>query len=115
MTSLDDHALRDVGICTPAHDPVVRQAAIAVEYGARAIVCSPHEVGRVRSEVGAGLVLITPGVRPGGATPDDQKRVMSPVQALTAGADLLVIGRPITRAPNINAAALAIAREIDPS
>jgi orotidine-5'-phosphate decarboxylase len=112
LTSLDDQALREVGICTPAQDTVVRQAASAVEAGARAIVCSPHEVGRVRSEVGGDVVLITPGVRPAGASADDQKRVMTPVQALGAGADLLVIGRPITGAVNINSAALAIAQEI---
>jgi orotidine-5'-phosphate decarboxylase len=115
LTSLDDQVLREVGISTPALDTVVRQAVSAVEAGARAIVCSPHEVARDRSEVGADIVLITPGVRPAGAAPDDQKRVMTPVEALTAGADLLVIGRPITGAVDINSAALAIAREIDQS
>ena len=114
LTSLDDQFLREVGICTPALDTVLRQAASAVDAGARAIVCSPHEVARVRSEVGGDIVLITPGVRPAGAAPDDQKRVMTPKEALAAGADLLVIGRPITGAVNINSAALAIAREIDP-
>jgi len=115
LTSLDDQVLREVGISTPALDTVVRQAVSAVEAGARAIVCSPHEVARVRSEVGGDIVLITPGVRPAGAAPDDQKRVMTPVVALAAGADLLVIGRPITGAVDINSAALAIARELDPS
>ena len=115
LTSLDDHVLREVGISTPAIDTVVRQAVSAVEAGARAIVCSPHEVARVRSEVGGDIVLITPGVRPAGAEPDDQKRVMTPVEALAAGADLLVIGRPITGAVSINSAALAIAREIGQS
>jgi orotidine-5'-phosphate decarboxylase len=115
LTSLDDQVLREVGICTPALDTVLRQAASAVDAGARAIVCSPHEVARVRSEVGGDIVLITPGVRPAGAAPDDQKRVMTPKEALAAGADLLVIGRPITGAVNIHSAALAIAREIDPS
>ena len=113
LTSLDDQVLREVGISTPALDTVVRQAVSAVEAGARAIVCSPHEVARVRSEVGGDIVLITPGVRPAGSAPDDQKRVMTPVEALAAGADLLVIGRPITGAEDINSAALAIAREID--
>ncbi len=114
LTSLDDQTLREVGICTPALDTVLRQAVSAVEAGARAIVCSPLEVALVRSEVGCDIVLITPGVRPAGAAPDDQKRVMTPKEALAAGADLLVIGRPITGAVNINSAALAIAREIDP-
>ncbi len=113
LTSLDDQALMEVGICIPAHDTVLRQAASAVSAGARAIVCSPHEVTRVRAEVGGDIILITPGVRPQGAAPHDQKRVMTPAEALTAGADLLVIGRPITGSPNINAAAVAIAREIE--
>ncbi len=113
LTSLDDRTLAEVGICTPARDTVLRQAVSAVTAGARAIVCSPHEVARVRAEVGSAIVLITPGVRPVGAALNDQKRVMTPVEALAAGADLLVIGRPITGSPNINAAVLAIAREID--
>ncbi len=113
LTSLDDQALTEVGIYTPAQDIVLRQAASAVAAGARAIVCSPLEVARVRAEVGSAIVLITPGVRPAGAARNDQKRVMTPVEALEAGADLLVIGRPITGSPNVNAAAIAIAREID--
>ena len=112
LTSLDDQALAEVGICTPAQDTVLRQAALAVAAGARAIVCSPHEVARVRAEVGSGIILITPGVRPAGSAPGDQKRVMTPVEALDCGADLLVIGRPITGSPNLKQAAYAIAREI---
>ena len=112
LTSLDDQALAEVGICTPAQDTVLRQAALAVAAGARAIVCSPYEVARVRAEVGSGIILITPGVRPAGSAPGDQKRVMTPVEALDCGADLLVIGRPITGSPNLKQAADAIAREI---
>ena len=112
LTSLDDQALAEVGICTPAQDTVLRQAALAVAAGARAIVCSPHEVARVRAEVGSEIILITPGVRPAGSAPGDQKRVMTPVEALDCGADLLVIGRPITGSPNLKQAAYAIAREI---
>ena len=112
LTSLDDQSLAEVGICTPAQDTVLRQAALAVAAGARAIVCSPREVARVRAEVGSGIILITPGVRPAGSAPGDQKRVMTPVEALDCGADLLVIGRPITGSPNLKQAADAIAREI---
>ena len=112
LTSLDDQSLAEVGICTPAQDTVLRQAALAVAAGARAIVCSPHEVARVRAEVGSEIILITPGVRPAGSAPGDQKRVMTPVEALDCGADLLVIGRPITGSPNLKQAADAIAREI---
>jgi orotidine-5'-phosphate decarboxylase len=112
LTSLDDQALAEVGICTPAQDTVLRQAALAVAAGARAIVCSPHEVARVRAEVGSEIILITPGVRPAGSVPSDQKRVMTPKEALDSGADLLVIGRPITGSPNLKEAADAIAREM---
>ena len=112
LTSLDDQSLAEVGSCTPAQDTVLRQAALAVAAGARAIVCSPREVARVRAEVGSGIILITPGVRPAGSAPGDQKRVMTPVEALDCGADLLVIGRPITGSPNLKQAADAIAREI---
>ena len=112
LTSLDDQSLAEVGICTPAQDTVLRQAALAVAAGARAIVCSPREVARVRAEVGSGIILITPGVRPAESVPSDQKRVMTPKEALDSGADLLVIGRPITGSPNLKEAADAIAREI---
>ena len=112
LTSLDDQVLAEVGICTPAQDTVLRQAASSVSAGARAIVCSPHEVARVRTEVGGGIILITPGVRPAGSVPSDQKRVMTPKEALDSGADLLVIGRPITGSPNLKEAADAIAREM---
>ena len=112
LTSLDDQVLAEVGICTPAQDTVLRQAASSVAAGARAIVCSPHEVARVRAEVGGGIILITPGVRPAESVPSDQRRVMTPKEALNSGADLLVIGRPITGSPNLKEAADAIAREI---
>jgi len=88
---------------------VRRLAALAVAAGARAIVCSPQEVAAVRAEVGDAAVLITPGVRPAGSASGDQARVATPEQALADGADLLVIGRPITAAPDVAAAAAAIA------
>jgi orotidine-5'-phosphate decarboxylase len=90
-------------------EAVRRLAALAVGAGARALVCSPREVAAVRHEVGPGIMLITPGVRPLGADPNDQARVATPEEALRAGADLLVIGRPITGAPDPGAAAAAIA------
>ncbi|MFN8170145.1 MAG: orotidine 5'-phosphate decarboxylase / HUMPS family protein, partial [Candidatus Nanopelagicales bacterium] len=83
-----------------------------VGAGARAIVCSPQEVAAVRAEVGDAAVLITPGVRPAGAALGDQQRVATPEQAIADGADLLVIGRPITAAPDIAAAAKAIAESL---
>jgi orotidine-5'-phosphate decarboxylase len=90
-------------------DAVRRLSVLAVSAGARALVCSPREVATVRSEVGSDIKLITPGVRPAGADRNDQARVATPEEAMRAGADLLVIGRPITGAPDPGAAAAAIA------
>ncbi len=109
LTSLDGPALDAVGLAGPPADAVRRLATLAVGAGARALVCSPHEVAAVRREVGGGIVLITPGVRPVGAEAQDQARIATPEQALADGADLLVIGRPITGAHDPGAAAAAIA------
>jgi orotidine-5'-phosphate decarboxylase len=109
LTSMSASALDDVGLAGPPLDAVRRLAALAVGAGAGALVCSPQEVAAVRSEVGPGVVLITPGVRPVGADVGDQARVATPQQALADGADLLVIGRPITAAPDPGAAAAEIA------
>ena len=112
LTSMSEQDLAAVGLLGPSIEAVRRLAALAVGAGARAIVCSPQEVAAVRAEVGAGVTLITPGVRPAGADAGDQKRVATPEQALADGADLLVIGRPITGAPDIAAAAAAIAASL---
>ncbi len=109
LTSLGSEELERIGIRGPLPDAVRRLAALGVEAGARALVCSPREVAAVREEVGPGILLITPGVRPAGAERHDQARVATPEEALRAGADLLVIGRPITGAPDPGAAASAIA------
>ncbi len=109
LTSLRDADLAEIGLAGPASDAVLRLAAIAVEAGAQALVCSPREAAAVRAEVGPEITLITPGVRPQGADVQDQARVATPEQALAAGADLLVIGRPITDAPDPGAAAAGIA------
>ncbi len=100
LTSLDGPALGRLGINGPPQEAVRRLALLAVEAGAQALVCSPQEVALVRSEVGPGVVLITPGVRPPGADVQDQARVATPAKAIADGADLLVIGRPITAAPD---------------
>lgn len=109
LTSLAETDLTAVGLGGRALDATRRLAALSVESGARAVVCSPREVSAVRSETGPDITLITPGVRPAGALPQDQARVATPEEALAAGADLLVIGRPITAAPDPGAAAAAIA------
>ncbi|MDA8371860.1 MAG: orotidine-5'-phosphate decarboxylase [Nocardiopsaceae bacterium] len=108
LTSLREEALEEVGLRGPAADAARRLAVLAVESGARALVCSPHEVPSLRSEVGPDVTLITPGVRPAGSDKGDQARVATPEEAYTSGADLLVIGRPITRAADPGAAAASI-------
>jgi len=109
LTSMSEDNLAAVGLLGPSIDAVRRLAALSVAAGARAIVCSPQEVAAVRAEVGDAAVLITPGVRPAGSAAGDQARVATPEQALADGADLLVIGRPITAAQDIAVAAAAIA------
>jgi orotidine-5'-phosphate decarboxylase len=112
LTSLSDEDLGRIGLSGPVSDAVRRLAVLSVEAGAQGLVCSPCEVAAVRAEVGDGVTLITPGVRPAGSGADDQARVATPEEALLAGADLLVIGRPITRAPDPGAAAAAIAASL---
>jgi orotidine-5'-phosphate decarboxylase len=109
LTSIGDKDLAELGVDGSVSDAVRRMAALAVSAGARGLVCSPQEVAAVRAEVGEDILLITPGIRPAGATSDDQARVATPEEALKAGADLLVIGRPITKASDPGAAAAAIA------
>jgi orotidine-5'-phosphate decarboxylase len=109
LTSLSDADLERIGTVGPLPDAVRRLAVLAVEAGARGLVCSPREVAAVRAEVGPGITLITAGVRPPGSAAHDQARTATPEEALRAGADLLVIGRPITAAPDPGAAAAAIA------
>jgi orotidine-5'-phosphate decarboxylase len=112
LTSMSGEALDAVGLAGPPRDAVRRLAALAVGAGAGALVCSPQEVAAVRAEVGPGVVLITPGVRLAGADAQDQARVATPQQALADGADLLVIGRPITGARDPGAAAAEIAASL---
>jgi orotidine-5'-phosphate decarboxylase len=112
LTSLSEEDLGHVGLAGPVSDAVRRLAVLAVEAGARGLVCSPHEVAAVRAEVGDDIMLITPGVRPAGAEANDQARVATPEDALRSGADLLVIGRPITGAADPGAAAAAIAASL---
>ena len=109
LTSLNSADLEQIGVMGPMSDAVRRLAVLGVRAGARGLVCSPQEVAAVRAEVGPDITLITPGVRPAGASADDQARTATPEEAIRAGANLLVIGRPITAAPDPGAAAAAIA------
>jgi orotidine-5'-phosphate decarboxylase len=112
LTSLSGDDLGRIGVTGTTADWVLRLAALAVDAGASALVCSPREVAAVRAEVGPGITLVTPGVRPAGTDTHDQARVATPEEALAAGADLLVIGRAITAAPDPGAAAAAIAASL---
>jgi len=112
LTSLQESDLSQIGLAGPVSSAARRLAVLAVESGARGLVCSPQEVAAVRAEVGDDTLLITPGVRPAGAAVHDQARVATPEEALRSGADLLVIGRPITGAADPGAAAAAIAASL---
>jgi len=109
LTSLGEGDLSRIGLAGPVSDAARRLATLAVESGAGGLVCSPQEVAAIRAEVGEDVLLITPGVRPAGAAVHDQARVATPEEALRSGADLLVIGRPITGAADPGAAAATIA------
>jgi orotidine-5'-phosphate decarboxylase len=113
LTSLDDADLDAVGQHGPAGDQAVRLAALAQAAGLDGVVCSSKEIAAIRAECGPDFKLIVPGIRPAGAAQGDQKRVMTPKAALDAGADFLVIGRPITAADDPAEAADAIVTEIE--
>lgn len=108
LTSLDDDNLKSVGQATPARDQVLRLASLTQESGLAGIVCSAHEITPVREKLGKDFVLMVPGIRPAGSDKGDQKRVMTPDEAFTAGATHLVIGRPITGAADPGKAAAEI-------
>ena len=112
LTSLDAPELALVGVPSDPAGQVLRLASLAVGAGARALVCSPQEVAAVRAEVGPGVLLVTPGIRPAGGALGDQSRVATPAAAVAAGADYLVVGRPITAARDPRAAAEAIRAEM---
>jgi len=111
LTSLSALDLSELGIIGSPEQAVMRWARLAVDAGARAIVSSAQEVTTLRALVGADPVLITPGIRPAGADVGDQSRVVTPADAIGAGASLLVVGRPVTAAQHPRAAAQAIAEE----
>ncbi|MDE1985587.1 MAG: orotidine-5'-phosphate decarboxylase [Alphaproteobacteria bacterium] len=112
LTSLDDAALGAVGQQAPAAAQVERLAVLAKKSGLDGVVCSAHELAVVRRACGPDFLTVVPGIRPAGGEAGDQKRVMTPAQARAAGADILVIGRPITAAPDPAAAARAITQEL---
>lgn len=113
LTSIDQNALNnELKVQGAVSDYVVSLAKLAKEAGLDGVVASPHEIELIRAACGPDFLIITPGVRPAGADIGDQKRVMTPKEAIDKGADYLVIGRPITKAEDPRAAARAIAAEI---
>ncbi|MGD8235040.1 MAG: orotidine-5'-phosphate decarboxylase [Chromatiales bacterium] len=100
LTSLSQEEIAEIGYAGTPEDNVSRLARLAKESGLDGIVCSPREAARIRGELGPDFELVTPGVRPAGSDTGDQRRVMTPRDALDAGATYLVIGRPITGAPD---------------
>lgn len=112
LTSMDETQLREVGIAATPLDAVARLARLAQECGVDGVVCSAQEAKMLRTLVGDDFELVTPGIRPAGSASDDQQRITTPAQAVRDGASYLVIGRPITRAPDPQKALEAINTEI---
>ena len=113
LTSHDEETLGEIGVSGAVVESVRRIAVLAREAGADGVVASPHEVALVREACGSGFLVVTPGIRPAGSAAGDQARAATPAAALAAGADYLVVGRPITRAADPAAAADAIVREME--
>lgn len=100
LTSLSRPDLAAIGLDVPPEEQVLRLARLTHEAGLDGVVCSAREADILRRELGPSFLLVTPGIRPAGSAEDDQRRVLTPIQALRAGADYLVVGRPVTRAPD---------------
>lgn len=112
LTSLDEQAVNDVGFTGTIKDRVVHLAKLAEDSGMDGVVCSAHEIEHIRQNCGPDFVLMVPGIRPAGEDAGDQRRIMTPVEALAKGASHLVIGRPITQAADPESAARRINAEI---
>jgi orotidine-5'-phosphate decarboxylase len=112
LTSMDASDLNETGVHGAPADQVMRLATLARDAGMDGVVCSAHEIEPLRKALGPGFMLVVPGIRPAGADTGDQKRIMTPAEALKHGADWLVIGRPITGAADPASAARAIHDEL---
>ena len=112
LTSVDEQTIRHIGIPDKIENHVLRLAKLGVENGIDGIVASPHEITTLRREFGDKIKIVVPGIRPAGSPSADQKRVMTPREAIQAGADYLVIGRPITGHRNPHEAAAKILDEL---
>jgi len=112
LTSLDEATLGDLGVAGTAEDTVLRWASLARRSGVDGIVASAREAAAIRTECGPGCIVVTPGIRPAGFGQNDQRRTATPTEAVRAGADILVVGRPVTSADEPAAAARSILSEI---
>lgn len=112
LTSHDEQDVADIGLSPGIDTQVERLAKLAQGCGLDGVVCSPQEVTRLRQRCGKSFSLVTPGIRPADAPSDDQRRTLTPAEAVASGADFLVVGRPVTRAPDPAAALAKIADSI---
>ena len=112
LTSLDDGELRSIGMSGSPVESAVRLARLAKESGLGGVVASPLEIRSIRDACGGGFVILTPGIRPAGSEAGDQRRTMTPREAVAAGADYIVVGRPITSAADARSAAQRIVEEM---
>ena len=113
LTSLNANNLTEIGVSNLVDEQVLKLAKLALKNGADGIVASPNEIRILRKELGTDFIIMVPGIRPDWAEKNDQKRTMSPADAIKYGADYLVIGRPITNASDPSQAADRIAQEIE--
>jgi orotidine-5'-phosphate decarboxylase len=113
LTSHDDESLQAIGLPGGVPDSVRRLARLAQQARVDGVVASPHEVALIREACGRDLLIVTPGIRPAGAARDDQARAATPAAALAAGADYIVVGRPVSEAPDPGRAARGIVRELE--
>lgn len=113
LTSLNDQDLQTLGIQSSLQETVLRLARLAKTCGLDGVVCSPHEIISLRETLGTEFTLVTPGIRPVGTIQNDQKRIMTPAEALKCGANYLVIGRPIIASPKPIQALLEIMKTIE--
>jgi orotidine-5'-phosphate decarboxylase len=113
LTSMDAVSVKEVGICVDLEQEVVSLARLSRQAGLDGVVASPNEISVIRKNIGNDFIIVTPGIRPAGAGKNDQKRTMTPGEAVKAGADYIVVGRPIIEAKDPPAAAAGIIKEME--